>query len=165
MDILHMTEDALEAKCVEWRRWFHEHPEVSTEEKNTSEKIFGILKELGLDPVRGQGHYGVAATIQGGKTGPMVALRADMDALSVREDTGLPYASQNPGVMHACGHDAHTAVLMGTALLLNSMKEELHGNVKLIFQPALGEISSSEIMGQNVPVADDNQRQAFFLSF
>ena len=108
MDVLNLTEDALEAKCVEWRRWFHEHPEVSTEEKKTSEKIFTILKDLGLDPVRGTDHYGVAATLKGGKPGPMVALRADIDALSVKEATGLPYASQNPGVMHACGHD-HSA--------------------------------------------------------
>lgn len=136
MDILHMTEDALEAKCVEWRRWFHEHPEVSTEEKNTSEKIFGILKELGLDPVRGQGHYGVAATIQGGKPGPMVALRADMDALSVREDTGLPYASQNPGVMHACGHDIHMTTLLETILRLLRRKDEIQGSVRILFQPS-----------------------------
>ena len=78
----------------------------------------------------------MAATIQGGKTGPMVALRADMDALSVREDTGLPYASQNPGVMHACGHDCHIAMLLTATRILHDMKEELCGTVKLAFQPA-----------------------------
>lgn len=136
MDVLHMTEDALEAQCIEWRRWFHEHPEVSTEEKNTSEKIFHILKDLGLDPVRGQGHYGVAATITGNKPGPMVALRADMDALSVREDTGLPYASKNPGVMHACGHDIHMTTLLETVLRLLRRKDEIQGSVRLLFQPS-----------------------------
>lgn len=118
MDVEHMTEEALQEQCVEWRRWFHKYPEVSTKEKYTSEKIFSILAELGLNPVRGTGHYGVAATIQGGKPGPVVALRADMDALSVTEETGLPYASENEGVMHACGHDMHMTILLGTILRL-----------------------------------------------
>ena len=111
MDVQKMTEEELQAQCVAWRRWFHEHPEVSTKEIQTSQKVFDILTELGLNPVRGKGHYGVAATIQGAQPGPMVALRADMDALSVTEATGLPYASQNPGVMHACGHDMHRSYL------------------------------------------------------
>ena len=136
MDVLNLTEDALEAKCVEWRRWFHEHPEVSTEEKKTSEKIFTILKDLGLDPVRGTDHYGVAATLKGGKPGPVVALRADIDALSVKEATGLPYASQNPGVMHACGHDIHITTLLETILRLLRRKDEIQGSVRILFQPS-----------------------------
>ena len=132
MDVLNLTEDALEAKCVEWRRWFHEHPEVSTEEKKTSEKIFTILKDLGLDPVRGTDHYGVAATLKGGKPGPMVALRADIDALSVKEATGLPYASQNPGVMHACGHDVHTTNLLAVCDILNRTKDQWKGRVRAV---------------------------------
>lgn len=136
MDVLTMTEDELEAKCIEWRRWFHEHPEVSTKEEHTSEKLYSILQELGLDPVRGEGHYGVAATLKGAKPGPMVALRADIDALSVKEDTGLPYASQNPGVMHACGHDIHMTTLLETILRLLRRKDEIQGSVRILFQPS-----------------------------
>ncbi len=136
MDVEHMTEEALQEQCVEWRRWFHKYPEVSTKEKYTSEKIFSILAELGLNPVRGTGHYGVAATIQGGKPGPVVALRADMDALSVTEETGLPYASENEGVMHACGHDMHMTILLGTILRLLCRREEIEGSVRVLFQPS-----------------------------
>ncbi|WP_105326285.1 M20 metallopeptidase family protein [Acidaminococcus provencensis] len=136
MDVQKMTEEELQAQCVAWRRWFHEHPEVSTKEIQTSQKVFDILTELGLNPVRGKGHYGVAATIQGAQPGPMVALRADMDALSVTEATGLPYASQNPGVMHACGHDMHITTLLETILRLLRRKDELAGSVRVLFQPS-----------------------------
>ncbi len=136
MDVLAMTEEELQQKCVEWRRWFHAHPEVSLKEKNTSDKIFSILSDLGLDPVRGNGHYGVAATIVGGKPGPMVALRADIDALSVKEATGLPFASENEGVMHACCHDIHMTVLLETILRLLRRKDEIEGRVRILFQPS-----------------------------
>lgn len=136
MDVQKMTEEELQAQCVAWRRWFHEHPEVSTKEAQTSQKVFDILTELGLNPVRGKGHYGVAATLQGAQPGPMVALRADMDALSVTEATGLPYASQNPGVMHACGHDMHITTLLETILRLLRRKDELAGSVRVLFQPS-----------------------------
>ena len=136
MDIEKMTEEQLVAQCVEWRRWFHAHPEASTKEVHTSEKIFGILQDLGLNPVRGNGHYGVAATITGGKPGPMIALRADIDALSVKEETGLPYASENPGFMHACGHDIHITTLLETILRLLKRKDEIQGKVRVLFQPS-----------------------------
>lgn len=136
MDVTKMTEDELEAQCIEWRRWFHAHPEVSTQEAHTSDKIFAILTDLGLAPVRGHGHYGVAATIKGGKPGAMVALRADMDALSVKEDTGLPYASEKEGVMHACGHDMHMTTLLETIIRLLRRKEEIEGSVRVLFQPS-----------------------------
>ncbi len=136
MDIEHMTEEALQEQCVAWRRWFHKYPEVSTKEEHTSEKIVSILTELGLTPVRGKGHYGVAATIKGGKPGAMVALRADMDALSVKEQTGLLCTSKNEGVMHACGHDMHMAILLGTILRLLRRREEIEGSVRVLFQPS-----------------------------
>lgn len=136
MNIEKMTEQELEELCVTWRRWFHAHPEVSTKEFKTSEKIFGILEELGLNPVRGNGHQGIAATIVGSKPGPMIALRADMDALSIKEETGLPYASENPGIMHACGHDVHMTTLLETTLRLLKRKDEIQGKIRLIFQPS-----------------------------
>ena len=136
MDVLTMTEEELEALCITWRRWFHAHPEVSRKEQHTSEKIYGILEELGLHPVRGHGHYGIAATIEGGQPGGLVALRADMDALSVTEETGLPFASENPGVMHACGHDTHMTILLETILRLLKRKQEIKGKIRLLFQPS-----------------------------
>lgn len=136
MDVKNMTEEELEQQCIAWRRWFHQHPEVSTKEKNTSQKVFDILTELGLHPVRGEGHYGVAATIEGGKPGAMIALRADMDALSVKEETGLPFASLNEGVMHACGHDMHMTTLLETIIRLLKRRDEIEGKVRVLFQPS-----------------------------
>jgi amidohydrolase len=131
-------------QVVEWRRWFHQNPELSNREFNTSEKIAGILREMGLEPMTGIAHTGIVAIIEGGKPGPLVAIRTDMDGLPVIEQTGLPFAStatdvydgQDVGVMHACGHDAHMSMLLGAAWVLNSVKDELAGSVMLIFQPA-----------------------------
>ena len=120
----------------ECRRYFHAHPEISTQEAETSAKIFSLLEEWGLSPVRGTGHYGVAATLKGKSEGPLIALRADMDALSVREETGLPFASQNEGVMHACGHDVHMAILLETVLRLLQRRDDLFGSVRILFQPS-----------------------------
>ncbi|UQT39841.1 amidohydrolase [Acidaminococcus intestini] len=91
---------------------------------------------MGALPVRGTGHYGVAATLKGKSEGPLIALRADMDALSVREETGLPFASQNEGVMHACGHDVHMAILLETVLRLLQRRDDLFGSVRILFQPS-----------------------------
>ena len=133
----------LEQKVVAWRRDFHQHPELSLHEERTAAKVSEHLRALGLKPVALGGH-GVMAIIEGGKPGPKIALRADMDALPVTEKTGLPYASkvtttfrgETVGVMHACGHDAHTGILMGVAEALVAMQKELPGQVMLIFQPA-----------------------------
>jgi amidohydrolase len=133
-----------QAQVVEWRRWFHENPELSNREFNTSARIVEILEEMGLQPQTGIAHTGVVAIIEGGKPGPLVAIRTDMDGLPVTEQTGLPFASkargeyngQEVGVMHACGHDAHMSMLLGAAWVLNSVKEDLAGSVMLIFQPA-----------------------------
>lgn len=134
----------LQAQVVEWRRDFHQHPELSNREERTSAKVAERLRAMGLKPKTGIAHHGVVAIIKGGKPGPRIALRADMDALPVTEQTGLPFASkatstyrgEQVGVMHACGHDAHTATLLGVADALVKMRENLPGEVMLIFQPA-----------------------------
>ena len=136
--------DRIESKVIEWRRHFHRFPELSNREFKTAEKVAGHLKALGLDVKTGVAHTGVVGLLKGGRPGPVVALRADMDALPVTERVDLPFASkvrteyngQEVGVMHACGHDTHTAILMGVAEILASMKENLAGTVKFIFQPA-----------------------------
>ncbi len=135
---------AVQPQVVEWRRWFHQNPELSNREFNTSARIAEILREMGLEPKTGIAHTGVIAIIEGGLPGPLVAIRTDIDGLPVEEQTGLPYAStvrseyngQDVGVMHACGHDAHMAMVLGAAKILNDMKADLAGSVMLIFQPA-----------------------------
>lgn len=127
-------------RVVEWRRAIHRHPELSRCEERTAELVAGVLEGLGLEVRRGVGGYGVLGLLRGtgggADMGPTVGLRADMDALPMQEETGLPYASEVPGVMHACGHDTHTAMLLGTACVLAGMRDALPGNVKFIFQPA-----------------------------
>lgn len=123
--------------AIQWRRDFHAHPELSNREERTARKVAELLKSFGIDEIKtGVAHHGVVALIGGGKPGRTVALRADMDALPIREQTGLPFASQNDGVMHACGHDAHTAMLLGAARVLAQLRAEIPGTVKLVFQPA-----------------------------
>lgn len=115
----------------------HKNPEPSYEEEKTAQYVTERLRAMPLEDVRtGVGGFGVTALLRGGRPGPVIALRADMDALNIQEATGVDFASQNPGVMHACGHDAHTAMLLGTAHVLCSLKDELAGSVKFIFQPS-----------------------------
>ncbi|MCL4194153.1 MAG: amidohydrolase, partial [Thermoguttaceae bacterium] len=122
---------------VEWRRYLHAHPELSNREEQTSRYVAERLREIGVDEIKtGVARHGIVALIRGGKPGGAVALRADMDALPIQEQTGLAFASQNPGVMHACGHDAHTAILLGAAKALVAVRADLPGTVKLLFQPA-----------------------------
>ena len=136
--------DQLERKVIEWRRDFHENPELSNREFRTAEKVANHLRSLGLEVKTGVAHTGVVGLLKGGKPGKVVALRADMDGLPVKEKVDLPFASKAKGVyqdkevdvMHACGHDNHVAGLMGAAEILASMKDELPGSVKFIFQPA-----------------------------
>ncbi|MDO5505204.1 MAG: amidohydrolase [Pseudoxanthomonas suwonensis] len=136
--------DALREAVIGWRRDFHQHPELSNREQRTAAKVAEHLRSLGLQPQTGIAHHGVVAIIKGGKPGPRLALRADMDALPVTEQVDVPFASkatttfngQDTGVMHACGHDAHTAILMGVAQALVDMKDTLPGEVMLVFQPA-----------------------------
>lgn len=136
--------DNIETKVIEWRRDFHENPELSNREFKTADKIAKHLKNLGLEVQTGVAHTGVVGILKGDKPGPVVALRADIDGLPVTERTPVPFASKvksiyngiETGVMHACGHDAHIAILMGTAEVLTQMKKDLKGTVKFIFQPA-----------------------------
>lgn len=134
----------IEPKMIEWRRYFHEHPELSNREIKTGERIANQLKALGLEVQYPVAKTGVVAILKGGKPGPVVALRADIDALPVTERNSLPFASkervpfngQETGVMHACGHDGHMAILLAVAEILSKNKSELKGTVKFIFQPA-----------------------------
>lgn len=129
--------DRVAPKVVEWRRDFHMYPELSNREEQTAAKVAERLREIGVDDIKtGVARYGVAALIKGKLPGPTVALRADMDGLPIQEETNLPFASKNPGVMQSCGHDSHMAVLLGTAQVLTQMRDEIHGTVKVIFQPA-----------------------------
>ncbi len=121
--------------AMEARRHLHQYPELSFEEKETSAYVAAKLTEMGIPHQTGVGGYGIKAIIQGGRPGPTVALRADMDALPIQEETGLPFASKRPGVMHACGHDVHTATLLATAKALKEIAPDLPGTVVLIFQP------------------------------
>ena len=135
---------SLESKVITWRRDFHQNPELGNREFKTSEKIAIHLRSLGIEVQTGVAKTGIVGILKGGKPGPVVALRADMDALPVKERVDIPFASkamgeyngQEVGVMHACGHDSHVAMLMGTAEILASIKNDLKGTVKFIFQPA-----------------------------
>lgn len=135
---------AVQAQVVAWRRDFHQHPELSNREQRTAKAVADALRGMGLTPRTGIAHHGVVAVIEGGRPGPTLALRADMDALPVTERVDLPFASkvtttfngQTTGVMHACGHDAHTAILLGVAQSLVNMRKDLPGKVMLVFQPS-----------------------------
>lgn len=134
----------IESKVITWRRDIHQYPELSNRETKTAAKVAEHLKSLGIEVKTGVAKTGVVGILKGGKPGPVVALRADMDALPVTERNSLPFASkektifngQETGVMHACGHDSHVAILMGVAEILAKNKSELKGTVKFIFQPA-----------------------------
>jgi amidohydrolase len=136
--------DAVEERVIEWRRDFHAHPELSNREFRTAGIVADHLRSLGIEVRTEVAHTGVIGILEGGKPGPVVALRADMDGLPVVERTGLPYASkvkstyegQNVGVMHACGHDNHVAILMGAASVLAEIRDQIPGTIKFVFQPA-----------------------------
>lgn len=128
------------------RRDFHAHPELGFHEVRTAGIVAKELTALGLEVHTGVGGTGVVALLEGAKSGPVVLVRADMDALPIREETGAPYASQNPGVMHACGHDGHTAVLLTVAKMLNAHRNQLSGTVKFMFQPAEEGMGGAEKM-------------------
>ena len=152
---------ALHEEVTAWRRDFHENPELGNREVRTSRIVADHLRAIGCDDVREKvAHTGVVGTLRGGKPGPVVALRADMDALPVTEETDVPFKSmkrthwngvENVGIMHACGHDAHTAILMGVAEMLAGMRAQIPGTVKFIFQPAeetppIGEDGGAKMM-------------------
>lgn len=164
------------SNVIEWRRDFHQHPELSNREFRTAEKIAAHLKRLGLDVKTGVAHTGVVGLLKGKKLNPVVALRADMDALPVTEALDLPFASKEKaiyngeavGVMHACGHDAHIAMLLGAAEVLSSLKDRLQGSVKFIFQPAEegapdGEAGGAELMIQEAVLKNPDVAAIFGL--
>ena len=122
-------------KWIELFKWFHEHPEVSYREEKTTEKILEVLREEGIPVLPSGLKTGAIALIQGGKEGPARMLRADIDALPVSEESGVPYASKNPGVMHACGHDFHITCVLRAAAELNRRKAGLAGKLYVVFQP------------------------------
>ncbi len=151
--------DKIEQKVIDWRHDLHEHPELGNREFRTADIITKHLQSLGMEVQTKVGVTGVVGILQGGKPGPVVALRADMDGLPVIENNNLPFKStvktmyngKETGVMHACGHDAHVAILMGAAEILAGMKKDLKGTVKFIFQPAeegvpKGEEGGAELM-------------------
>ncbi|APB35162.1 amidohydrolase [Gloeomargarita lithophora Alchichica-D10] len=127
---------ALQPQLVQWRRGLHQRPELGFREVETAARVAELLRQWGYEPQTGIAHTGVMAVISGAKPGSVLGLRADMDALPIQELNTVPYRSQIAGVMHACGHDGHTAILLGVAHYLAHHREHLRGTVKLIFQPA-----------------------------
>ncbi|MCJ7557412.1 MAG: amidohydrolase, partial [Gammaproteobacteria bacterium] len=135
---------SVDGKVLEWRRYFHEHPELSNREFNTSRTIEEALRGMGMEVWTGIAHTGVVGILKGGKPGPVVAVRADIDALPVNEVSDLPFKSvargeyrgADTGVMHACGHDTHIAIGLGTAALFSELKDQVPGTIMFIFQPA-----------------------------
>lgn len=125
---------ALSAQMTAWRRDIHMHPELSFQERRTASLVAGELAGMGIETQTGVGKTGVIGYL--GDTGPVIAIRADMDALPINEENDAPYRSQTPGVMHACGHDAHTAILLGVARLLSTMPDRPAGQVRFLFQPS-----------------------------
>ncbi|MFM7288906.1 MAG: M20 family metallopeptidase, partial [Bacteroidota bacterium] len=136
IEALRRDAETMQSALVSDRRHLHQHPELSFEERETSQFVIRRLQDLDIPYREGVGGYGVLAQIAGVGPGPTVALRADMDALPIQEANRVPYASKVPGVMHACGHDVHTASLLGAAALLRSRAGDFRGNVRLLFQPA-----------------------------
>ncbi|MBL7738157.1 MAG: amidohydrolase [Chitinophagaceae bacterium] len=169
-----VSADAVESKCVAWRRQIHQYPELGNREFATAKLVAEHLKKLGLEVRENVAKTGVVAILQGGKPGPCIGLRADMDALPIVEKSNLPFASkersvyngQDVGVMHACGHDTHVAMLMSVAEILAGIKNELKGTVKFIFQPAEegppeGEQGGAELMVKE-GVMDDPKVDVIF---
>lgn len=137
------------SNIVDIRHELHRNPEVGYAEFKTSKLVANTLKNLGIEVQTNVAKTGVIGLIKGKYPGKTILLRADMDALRVNEETDVEFKSQVPGVMHACGHDGHTASLLGAAMILNELKDELHGNVKLMFQP------DEEITGGALPMIEE----------
>ncbi len=154
--------EKVEQKVITWRRDLHQNPELSNRETRTAKVVADHLRSLGLEVQTGIAKTGVVGILRGGKPGPVVALRADMDGLPVTERVDVPFASkvkteyngQTVGVMHACGHDSHVAILMGTAEVLSKVKKDLRGTIKFIFQPAEEGAPKGERGGAGVMVEE-----------
>ncbi len=154
--------EQVDSKVIEWRRYLHQNPELSNREFKTGEYIAAYMKELGLEVKSGVAHTGVVAILKGGKPGPVIGLRADIDALPVKERADLPFKSHAKGtykgqevdVMHACGHDTHVAMLMGAATILTEMKDEIRGTIKFVFQPAEEGVPEGENGGAKMMIEE-----------
>src|SRR5436190_11254329 len=176
-DAITSAADRIESRVIAWRRDLHEHPELGNREFRSSKLIAAHLRNLGVIEVReGVAHTGVIGILVGGQPGPVVALRADIDALPVEEQVNVPFRSKAKtewngvqcGVMHACGHDAHTAILMGVAEILAGMRSRIAGTVKLIFQPAEegapeGEEGGAQLMIKEAALRDPEVAAIFGL--
>lgn len=155
--------DKIEQKVIDWRRDFHQNPELGNQEFRTAKIVAEHLKGLGLEVQENVAFTGIVGILKGSKPGPVIALRADMDALPVTERVNVPFKSnvkttyndQETGVMHACGHDSHVAILMGTAEILTGMRDQLKGTVKFIFQPA-----EEGVQDKSVPFGGNGMVQA-----
>src|SRR5690242_19397338 len=169
--------DKIEPRVVAWRRDIHQNPELGNREVRTAKLVAEHLRTLGLDSVQEKvAHTGVVGVLKGGLPGPVVALRADMDALPVAEEVDVPFRSQarakwngmDCGVMHACGHDAHTSILMGVAEVLAGMRDRIPGTVKFLFQPAeetppVGEEGGARLMVEQGCLKDPDAQAVFGL--
>lgn len=151
----------LNKEIISMRRYIHENPDLSEHESNTMDYICSYLDKWGIEYQNNVAGYGIVATINGDDTGKTVALRGDMDALPIEEETELEFASKKRGVMHACGHDAHVSILLTSAFILNKMKSEIKGTVKLFFQPSEETIGGAKRMIQNGCL--DNPRVDYIL--
>lgn len=143
---LSINEKILSEKLIKYRRELHENPELSMEEHETTKRIINWLKEENINILNLPLTVGVVAEIEGDYPGPIIALRADIDALPIIEETGLDFASKNYGVMHACGHDFHTSAILGAAIIINKNKSKIHGRVRIIFQPAEENAKGAEMI-------------------
>lgn len=135
ISIIHEAAKRLLPTIIDIRRDLHQHPELSFEEKRTSESIKTFLSTYEIPFTEGWAGYGIVASIRGDAAGPLVMLRADMDALPITQANDVPYRSTNEGIMHACGHDVHTSSLLGAAVILHENKKSIHGEIRMIFQP------------------------------
>ena len=153
MELLKQAQ-ALQDDMVAWRRDIHMHPELSFTETRTANLVVQTLREMGIEAQPGVGRTGVVARIGDGD-GPKIGIRADMDALPIDEANDVPYKSQNLGVMHACGHDAHTAILLGVSRILNEMSDRPAGEVRLLFQPSEEKWDEDGISGASAMIQDE----------
>ena len=144
--LLAINENKLSEKLIKYRRELHENPELSMQEYETTKRIIKWLKEENIKILNLPLTVGVVAEIEGAYPGPIIALRADIDALPIIEETGLDFSSKKYGVMHACGHDFHTSAILGAAIIINNNKSQLHGKVRIIFQPAEENAKGAEMI-------------------
>lgn len=154
LDLIREKVEEIADRLIMFRRELHMHPELSGNERNTASFVAGVLEANDIEIKRDVGGHGIVGLIKGAQEGKTIALRADMDALPVQDQKGVDYSSKTPGVMHACGHDVHTTILLGAAMVLGRLRHKLKGNVKLIFQPAEEITAGAEAMIKNGALED-----------